>query len=96
VLVGSRNLEQGERAAGIDGHSWAAEGRRQLFVWSGYTGSAASVDGCRLTYEAMGMPGGVCQPSCPAGACLSACREVGVDELYGPRPFADGGGTTLG
>jgi hypothetical protein len=40
--------ERPTRAAGIDGHSWAAEGRRQLFVWSGYTGS---VDGCRLTYE---------------------------------------------
>ena len=31
-----------------------------------------------------------------AGARLSARREVGVDELYGPGPFADGGGATLG
>jgi hypothetical protein len=29
-------------------------------------------------------------------ARLSACREVGVDELYGPRPVTYRGGTTLG
>jgi hypothetical protein len=26
----------------------------------------------------------------------SGCRKMGVDELYRPRPFADGGGTALG
>ena len=37
-----------------------------------------------------------CAPSCSAGARLSACCEVGVDELYGPRSFANGGGAALG
>jgi hypothetical protein len=39
---------------------------------------------------------GVCARSWLAGARLSAWREVGVDELYGPGPFTYGGGTTLG
>jgi hypothetical protein len=83
-----------------------ARGRRPAVVGRGRPGAAPRVVGLHelcgvrrrlpLMYEASGMPGGVCRPSGPAGACLSARREVGVDKLYGPRPFADGGGTTLG
>jgi hypothetical protein len=65
-------------------------------VSSGCTSPAACVDGCRLTYGASGTPKRVCYPSWPAGACVSACGEVGVDELYGPGSLADGRGTTLG
>jgi hypothetical protein len=86
--------------------AYTGRGRRPTVVGRGRAGAAFRVVGLHglcgvrrrlpLMYEASGMPGGVCAPSWPAGACLSACREVGVDELHGPRPFADGGGTTLG
>jgi hypothetical protein len=87
------------RARRVHHHHHHHRRRVGINLWVTYqaTGGSRPRPPCS-TYSSPGphrRPGGVCAPSWPAVARLSARREVGMDKLYGPRPFTDGGGTTL-